>query len=86
MVLLMPKETTINLNLRLPPELHQQLVDSAAARHPRPNSLNHEIIERLRHTFKTAYEPTKPVQLEELHQRLAELERAIWGEKTDEAV
>jgi hypothetical protein len=81
----MAKETTVNLNLRLPPQLHEQLVDSAAARHPRPNSLNAEIIERLRHTFKTAYRPTEPVSLEELQERLAELERAIWGEKADDA-
>jgi hypothetical protein len=86
MVLEMPKETTINLNLRLPPELHRQLIDSAAARHPRPNSLNSEIIERLRYTFKTAYQPTEPIQLEELQERLAELERAIWGEKADDTV
>jgi hypothetical protein len=81
----MAKETTINLNLRLPPELHQQLVDSAGARYPSPISLNREIIERLRYTFKTAYRPTQPVSLEELQERLAELERAVWGEKADDA-
>jgi hypothetical protein len=82
----MVKETTIHLNLRLPPQLHEQLVASAGARHPRPNSLNTEIIERLRYTFRTAYKPTEPLQLEDLQERLAELERAIWGEKVDDAV
>ena len=83
MVLEMPKETTVNLNLRLPPELHQQLVDSAAARHPRANSLNSEIIGRLRHSLKTGYQPSQAIQLEELQERLAALERAIWGEKVE---
>jgi hypothetical protein len=42
----MIKPTTVNLNLRLPPELHQALVESAAAQNP-PLSLNREIIRLL---------------------------------------
>ena len=79
----MAKESTINLNLRLPPELHQQLVDSAGARHPRPVSLNTEIIERLRYTFATSFERPK-VTLEDFQERLENMERLIWGGKPDE--
>jgi hypothetical protein len=80
----MRREPTINLNLRLPGDLHQHLVDSAGARHPTPNSLNSEIIERLRYTFKSAYQPADAVELEELQERVAELERVMWGVKADE--
>ena len=42
----MAKAPTVNLNLRLPPELHQALVESAEAQNP-PVSLNREIIRLL---------------------------------------
>jgi hypothetical protein len=74
------------LSLRLPPELHEQLVNSASARFPR-NSLNSEILERLRFSFKEELEQFEPFdpeeiqrRLEDTQRRLAALERIIYGE------
>jgi hypothetical protein len=71
----------LNLRLRLAPELHRQLSDSAKAR---GKSLNSEIIERLRYTFADpSYQPTDLFELEELRARLVVLERAVFGEPED---
>ena len=67
---------TINITLRLPPELHAQLADLAGAR---GKSLNREIVERLTYTLKD-YNPSESIDLEEIHHRLAALERALFGE------
>ena len=80
------KQKHVVLSLRLPPDLHEQLVDSATARFPR-NSLNKEIIERLRFSFKEDLELVEPIDTEEIQRlledtqrRLAALERLIYGE------
>ena len=73
----MLKKSLVSFNLRLPPELHQQLADSAKARF---TSINREIVERLSVSFRTAFNPPEPTDLEELARRLAALERLIYGE------
>ena len=46
--------------LRLPPELHQHVADSAAAR---GISMTREIVERLRYTFERALHINQPKQM-----------------------
>jgi hypothetical protein len=71
------KKPHVAFNLRLPPDLHRQLTDSAKARFI---SMNREIVERLGFTFKTGFNPPEPIDFEELERRLTALERAIYGE------
>jgi hypothetical protein len=71
------KKPHVAFNLRLPPDLHRQLTDSAKARFI---SMNREIVERLGFTFKTGFNLPEPIDLEELERRLTALERAIYGE------
>jgi hypothetical protein len=61
------KQATVNLVLRLPPDLHKQLVQLADGQSPR-NSLNREIVGRL---YSTVKEDDK---LTELRVRIAALE------------
>ena len=65
---------THNLSLRLPPDLHEHLADSAAGRNV---SINQEIIDRLMNTFKDQYDPAPP--LDEIRARLLRLEQAYFG-------
>jgi hypothetical protein len=67
------------LSLRLPPELHRQLVEWASARYPR-KSLNAEIVERLTRSFNPDYQPIEKDELEDLRERLARIERFIYGD------
>jgi hypothetical protein len=71
------KKSHVAFNLRLPPDLHRQLTDSAKGRFI---SMNREIVERLGFTFKTGFNRPEPIALEELERRLTALERAIYGE------
>ena len=74
----MSGESRVKLMLRLPPELHEKLKDTAAARFPRV-SLNAEIIERLGYSFQQGYEPTADA-LQSLEARVVVLERFLFGE------
>jgi hypothetical protein len=78
MVLVPDTMDTVTLTLRLPREVHQALVDSAAARR---TSLNSEILDRVRYTFRQEdYRPLGPISdLDEVQARLVALERAIYG-------
>jgi hypothetical protein len=64
------KQAIVNLVLRLPPDLHKQLVQLAAGQSPR-NSLNREIVERLYWSVKAMAEE------DELRERVAALEAQI---------
>ena len=44
------KSRTVNINLRLPADLHKKLVEAGASNSP-PNSLNSEILSRLFESF-----------------------------------
>ena len=46
-----PKQQTVKLVLRLPPDLHRDLVKAAKDRSP-PVSLNHEMVTRLLRSFE----------------------------------
>jgi hypothetical protein len=61
------KQATVNLVLRLPSDLHKQLVQLTAGQSPR-NSLNREIVERLYWSVKAMAEE------DELRVRVAALE------------
>jgi hypothetical protein len=69
------------LSLRLPPDLHQHLADSASARYPR-NSLNAEIVQRLRRSLSDELQfiNSDSEELDDIRRRLAEVERALFGE------
>ena len=66
-----------NLTLRLPQALHEHLANSAKAR---GKSLNTEIVERLRYTFRDpSYQPPEQADLDDLRERLAVIERVLFG-------
>lgn len=47
----MPKQQTVKLVLRLPPDLHRDLTKAAKGQSP-PVSLNHEMVTRLLRSFE----------------------------------
>jgi hypothetical protein len=68
----MAKTPTVNINLRLPPELHRTLVELAASQ---DHSLNSEIIALLHKALGIF-----PAETEKLTATLAELEEKITAE------
>ena len=66
----MPKTAkTVNINLRLPADLHKKLVEAAGNTSP-PQSLNSEILARLFETFDRATE----AQVQELEEKVRAVE------------
>jgi hypothetical protein len=87
------RPNTINLNLRLPNDLHQMLVEAAESASPR-TSLNSEILARLYRSFDFAPRPGVTLEeryenaasswlqtINEMQERLAELERKFSKDK-----
>ena len=63
----MPRPKTVSINLRLPADLHKELVEAAASSSP-ANSLNSEILSRLFESFE---------DVAELETRLSNLEAQV---------
>ena len=68
----MARSKTISINLRLPADLHKQLVEAAASSSP-ANSLNSEILSRLFDSFEDVAE--LETRLSNLEARVKELDR-----------
>jgi hypothetical protein len=74
----MAKKPTVHINLRIPPELHRLLVQSAGRRRPRAWSLNFEITSRLVDTFGRGRPQDQPDDpFAEFEGRLAAVEKAL---------
>ena len=65
---MMKRAKTVNINLRLPADLHKKLVEAATSNSP-PTSLNSEVLSRL---FESFERPT-----------VAALEKQVLGAETD---